>query len=160
MGRREERNFLSGAGVGVAVGSPGYGRPCDHQRQVLAVLVVRELGGAPVPVHRQSGGHSLFFVQRRVPTVLTVQKTVVILLVLFFDSVEDAPLLYNDRCLGYDSAENCGISTVAAVISVVCWCKDASQDQDWIVRERGYVCVVFGALNVESQCSWAVVQNC
>ena len=92
--------------------------------------------------------------QRRVPTVLTVQKTVEILQVLFLDSVD------NDRCLGYDSAENCGSSTVAAVIPVVCWGKDASQDQYWIVRERGYVPVVFGALNVESQCSWAVVQNC
>ena len=25
------------------------------------------------------------------------------------------PLLYNDRCLGYDSAENCGISAVAVL---------------------------------------------
>ena len=49
-----------GLGRGVAVGSPGYGPPCDHQRQVPAVHVVRELGGAPVPVHRQSGGHSCF----------------------------------------------------------------------------------------------------
>ena len=30
----------------------GRQRPCDHQRHVLAVR------GAPVPVHRQSGGHS------------------------------------------------------------------------------------------------------
>ena len=30
----------------------GRRRPCDHQRHVLAVR------GAPVPVHRQSGGHS------------------------------------------------------------------------------------------------------
>ena len=77
------------------------------------------------------------------------------------------PLLYNDRCFGYDSAENCGSSTVAAlgqgtdhVISVVCWGKDASQGQYWIVREMGYVRVAFGALNVQSQCSWAVVLNC
>ena len=35
-------------------------RPCAHQRHVLAVLVVRELGRAPVPVHRQNGGHSCF----------------------------------------------------------------------------------------------------
>ena len=36
------------------------------------------------------------------------------------------------------------------------------QGQYWIVRyswELGYVRVAFGALNVESQCSWAVVQN-
>ena len=35
---------------------PRQGRPhpCDHQRQVLAVQ------GAPVPIHRQSGGHSCF----------------------------------------------------------------------------------------------------
>ena len=45
---------------GVAVGSPGYERPCDHQRQVPAVRVVRELGGAPVPVHRLSGGLACF----------------------------------------------------------------------------------------------------
>ena len=40
--------------------SRSCGRPCDHQRQVLAVHVVRELRGAPVPVHRQCGGHSCF----------------------------------------------------------------------------------------------------
>ena len=33
---------------------PRCRRPCDHQRQVLAVH------RAPVPVHRQSGGHSCF----------------------------------------------------------------------------------------------------
>ena len=33
---------------------PRCRRHCDHQRQVLAVQ------GAPVPVHRQSGGHSCF----------------------------------------------------------------------------------------------------
>ena len=32
--------------------------------------------------------------------------------------------------------------------------------QYWIVREMGYVRVVFGALYVESQCPLAVVQNC
>ena len=62
--------------------------------------------------------------------------------------------------------KNCGISAVAVlgqgtdhVISVICWGKDASQGQYWIVREMGYVRVAFGALNVESQCSWAVVQS-
>ena len=40
------------------------------------------------------------------------------------------------------------------------WGKDASQGQYRIVREMGYVCVAFGALNVEGMCSWAVVQNC
>ena len=69
--------------------------------------------------------------------VLSVQKTIEILQFQYIDKVVDVP----------------------GVISVVCWGKDASQDQYWIVRERGYVRVVFGALNVESQCSWAVVQN-
>ena len=40
--------------------SSGYGRPCDHQRQVPAVHAVRERGGAPVPVLRQCGGHSCY----------------------------------------------------------------------------------------------------
>ena len=42
------------AGAGAVGGSPGCGRPCDHQRQVPAVHCVREREGAPVSVHRQS----------------------------------------------------------------------------------------------------------
>ena len=45
-------------------------------------------------------------------------------------------------------------------ILLVCWGKDASQGQYWIVREMGYVRVASGALHVEGLCSWAVVQNC
>ena len=33
----------------------------------------------------------------------------------FLDQVVTCPLLYNDRCLGYDSTENCGISAVAVL---------------------------------------------
>ena len=58
-------SFRSSSGVRLRRGGQGSrsrscARPCDHQRQVLAVHVVREIGGAPVPVHRQSGGHSCF----------------------------------------------------------------------------------------------------
>ena len=45
-------------------------------------------------------------------------------------------------------------------VLIVCWGKDASQGQYWIVRDMDYVRVAFGALNVKSQCSWAVEQNC
>ena len=38
----------------------GRRRPCDHLQQVPKVHVVRESGGAPVPVLRQCGGHSCF----------------------------------------------------------------------------------------------------
>ena len=37
--------------------------------------------------------------------------------------------------------------------------KDADQGQYWVVRVIGYVRVAFCALNVKSQCLWAVVQN-
>ena len=58
-------SFRSSSSVRLRRGGQGSrsrscARPCDHQRQVLSVLVVRELGGAPVPVLRQSGGHSCF----------------------------------------------------------------------------------------------------
>ena len=83
------------------------------------------------------------------------------------------PLLYNDRCLGYDSAENCVFLQLQFsdctdhVILVVGCGKDASQGQYWVVRylgrslyELGYVRVAFGALSAESQCSWTFVLNC
>ena len=58
-------SFPSSSSVWIRRGGQGSrsrscGRPCVHQRQVLAVHVVRVLRGAPVPVHRQSGGHSCF----------------------------------------------------------------------------------------------------
>ena len=71
------------------------------------------------------------------------------------------------RGLSCRTAEARGDSTGAVlgqgtdhVILLVCWGKDANQGQYWIVHEMGYVRVAFGALYVESQCSWAVVQNC
>ena len=52
--------------------------------------------------------------QRRVPSVQTVQKTVEILLVLFLDMVV-TPVVVQRQVLGYASAENCGSSTVAVL---------------------------------------------
>ena len=87
---------------------------CDHQRQAPADHVVRERGGAPDFVHRQSGGLSSC-----APATCSHSA----------NCAEDlrrshrwsswtrlrCPLLYSDRCLGYDSAENCGISAVAVL---------------------------------------------
>ena len=77
----------------------GCGRPCDHQRQAPAVHCVRERGGAPDPVHRDSAGHSCCDAEtfthsancpedRRVPTGAVLGQG------------GRRPLLYNDRCLG------------------------------------------------------------
>ena len=52
--------------------------------------------------------------QRRVPTVQTVQKTDEIPQVVFLDTVE-TPVVVQRQVLGYDSAENCGISAVAVL---------------------------------------------
>ena len=52
--------------------------------------------------------------QRRVPTVHTVQKTDEIPQVVFLDTVE-TPVVVQRQVLGYDSAENCGISAVAVL---------------------------------------------
>ena len=54
--RRVAELFRWGWERGAAGESFGCGRPCDHQRQVPAVHCVRGRGGAPDPVHRQSGG--------------------------------------------------------------------------------------------------------
>jgi len=58
-------------------------------------------------------------------------------------------------------------SSIDHVISVVGWGTDAAKGGYWIVRnswgeywgEMSYVRVGFGALSVEEQCSWAVVQD-
>ena len=51
------------------------------------------------------------------------------------------PVVVQRQVLGFDSAENCGSSTVAVpgqgtdhVLSVVGWGEDASQGRYWIVR--------------------------
>merc|ERR1712136_534927 len=82
-------------------------------------------------------------------------------------------------CSGLNAYPNATISDYGSISGVsamqneiyqrgpIAWGKDASQGQYWIVRnswgeywgEMGYVRVAFGALNVESQCSWAVVQS-
>ena len=95
----------------------------------------------------------------------TVQKTVEYPQLQFLDKVFFPSCFW---CRWPDSAENCGVSTVAVpgqdtdhVLSVVGRGEDASQGRYWIVRyswgeycdELSYVRVVFGALNVESQCS-------
>ena len=91
----------------------GRQRPCDHQQQVPAVLVVRESGGAPASVHRQSGGYSCFVCRDVYPLCKLCRR-----LARFYRRCSwtrlRRPLLYNNRCLGYDSAENCGQSAVAA----------------------------------------------
>ena len=62
--------------------------------------------------------------------------------VLFLDMLR-CPLLYNDRCLGCDSAENCVFLQLQFsdctdhVILVVGCGKDASQGQYWVVRYLG-----------------------
>ena len=78
----------------------GCGCPFDHQRQAPAVRCVRERGGGP----RSSSSTVL---QRRVPTVQTVQKTDEIPQLQSLDKVDDT------RCCTttgawVDRAENCG----------------------------------------------------
>ena len=89
--------------------SRGRGRPCDLQRQVLAVPLLWR-GGAPASVHRQSGGDDITveipqaqFLEKVVDVpvecnvrcfVETVQKTVEVLQLALIDKVDDVPVVH------------------------------------------------------------------
>ena len=68
-------------------------RPCAHAAQVPAVQVVRERGGAPVSVHRQSAGHSSCDAELCTRAVRTVQKYVVVPQVQVLGKAVDAPVV-------------------------------------------------------------------
>ena len=123
--RREIRRVLSGLGStasGSRVDSPvPQGRGGGGARGGLQgsrsgqnlSAHLEQIVEIPVPQGR-GGGRTRVVAWvscwRRFPTVQTVQKTGEIPQVLFL-----RPLLYNDRCLGYDSTENYGISAVAVL---------------------------------------------
>ena len=107
-------------------GFVGCGRPCDHQRQAPAIPVVRDFA-----MQRQE---PIFQKVVEVPQIQFFDRVVDFSVVSrdVFPQCKlcrrparshrwcswtrlGRPLLYNDRCLGSDSAEHCGISAVAVL---------------------------------------------
>ena len=72
--------------------SSGYGRPCDHAAQALAVFAAREREGAPDSVHRQTLDLPVA-PQRQFRTVQTVQE--------IGDSTLQRARRRNDWCWGW-----------------------------------------------------------
>ena len=76
--------------------------------------------------------------------------------------IDASPILDYTGGIATDDGE-----AVDHVISVVGWGKDEKEGQYWIVRnswgeywgEMGYIRVKFGALHLEDQCAWAVVDT-
>ena len=101
-GGRGGRNFLSGAGAGVAVGSATSSSFRSKMWRCPSSSSSTEWWTFPVVL------------QRRVPTVQTVQKTSRSYRCCSWTRLR-RPLLYNDRCFGFASSENCGSSTVAVL---------------------------------------------